>query len=765
VLDILRFYFDIKEGDREFLIKKKMEQKILGLDGKLKSVIPPFQSLLSLKVDDEAFSKLEPKEKRERTFEALRDLMIRMSQEKPLVLTIEDLHWTDKTSEEFLDYLTGWLGSTPILLLLLYRPEYTHPWGSKSYYTKIGLDQLGTDSSSELVKAILEEGEAAPELRQLILNRAAGNPLFMEEFTHTLLENGSIERRDEKYVLNRKAEDIQVPDTIQGIIAARMDRLEENLKRTMQVASVIGRDFAFRILQTITGMREELKSYLLNLQGLEFIYEKNLFPELEYIFKHALTQEVAYSSLLLKRRKEIHARIGKAIEELYAERLEEFYEMLAYHYSRSDSLEKACRYSRLSGKKAEGNYAHREACDFYKGALDLLNQLSETAENKKQKMELLYLMRTPLVLLGCPDGSLGLLQEGERLSKELGDERSLARFHSAMGMYYSLKGDPQLGMKYSEDAFKEARKNRDIELMVPLAFSLSFSYMSAGEYSKIVDMAPDVIDLIEKTEREYDSFSQGGNAYSQLCSYCGQAMGFLGTFDEGKTFLEKGLGNAIKMNNLIALGQVEMQYGHFYLAKGDWEPSKGHFEKGIKYSEEAKWIQGSAHSWSGRGYACAMLGDCETGKRHAEKGLEIHRESGVEAFLSLAHWLLGSIYLDLGDLKNGRSHAEEALRLSQKNSEKAIEGWSWLLLGTILGKTEAPEINKAEECILKGIEIGKELRIKPFYSLGHLYLGELYLNGGKEEKAIGNLKKAEGMFQEMGMDYWLGKVQEVLVAL
>ena len=158
-------------------------------------------------------------------------------------------------------------------------------------------------SSADLVSAILEGGEVATELRDLILNRSAGNPLFMEEFTHTLLENGSIERKNKQFVLSRKIDDIQVPETIQGIIAARIDRLEENLKRTMQVASVIGRDFAFRILQTITGMRKELKSYLLNLQGLELIYEKSLFPELEYIFKHALIQEVAYNSLLLQKKK------------------------------------------------------------------------------------------------------------------------------------------------------------------------------------------------------------------------------------------------------------------------------------------------------------------------------------------------------------------------------------------------------------------------------------------------------------------------------
>jgi predicted ATPase len=170
-----------------------------------------------------------------------------------------------------LDYLIGWLANARILLILLHRPEYNHQWGSKSYFKRIGLTQLTLKSSAELAQAILEGGEVAPELRDLILNRAGGNPLFMEELTHTLLENGSIQIRDNQYVLAQSPSDLQVPDTVQGIIAARMDRLEENLKRIMQVASVIGREFAFRILQSISGMRQELKAHLFNLQGLEFI--------------------------------------------------------------------------------------------------------------------------------------------------------------------------------------------------------------------------------------------------------------------------------------------------------------------------------------------------------------------------------------------------------------------------------------------------------------------------------------------------------------
>jgi predicted ATPase len=207
------------------------------------------------------------------------------------------------------------------------------------------------------VQAILKGGEVSPEIREFILNRTSGNPLYMEELTHSLLENGSIQRENNHYVLRGKSSEIQIPDTIQGIIAARMDRLEDNIKRTMQVASVIGRDFAFRILQRITGLREELNAYLFNLQGLEFIYEKSLFPELEYIFKHALTQEVAYNSLLQKRRKEIHGRIGEAIEQIYAERLEEFFEMLAYHFEQGEIWEKALEYTLKAAEHAMKLYA------------------------------------------------------------------------------------------------------------------------------------------------------------------------------------------------------------------------------------------------------------------------------------------------------------------------------------------------------------------------------------------------------------------------
>jgi tetratricopeptide (TPR) repeat protein len=278
-------------------------------------------------------------------------------------------------------------------------------------------------------------------------------------------------------------------------------------------------------------------------------------------------------------------------------------------------------------------------------------------------------------------------------------------------------------------------------------------------------MAPVVIDLIEKAGMETDFVSLAETPYASLCSYCGQSMGYLGAFDEGKSFLEKALRNASAMNDPIALGFVEMQYGYFCLARGDWASAKDHFEKGINYSEEASFALVSAMSWCSLGYVCSMLGDPEIGKRHSEKGLKIHRDSGSEMYLSLAHNQLGRIHLERGDLKNAQRLAEEGLRLSQKNNEKAIQGWSHLLIGTILSKTEPLKIDKAEGYFLKGIEIYRDLRMKAYYPIGYLYLGQLYLNAGEKEKAIDNLKKAEEMFQEMGMDYWLGKAQEVLATL
>jgi predicted ATPase len=556
-----------------------------------------------------------------------------------------------------------------------------------------------------------------------------------------------------------------VPDTIQGIIAARMDRLEDNLKRTMQVASVVGRDFAFRILDAITEMRQELKSYLLNLQGLEFIYEKRLFPELEYVFKHALTQEVAYNSLLQKRRTEIHQKIGQAIEELWPDRLEEFYETLAYHYSKSENFEKACQYLKLSGSKATKNYSNWEAFRFFKDAIDVLTRMSETEETKKEQVEVRLLMAGPMFHLGFPEDSHEILQAGETLSKELGDKKGLALILSLIGLYYAFKGGDLLqAIKYSEDSFREAEKINDIDLMAPVGAELVVLYFWMGEYVKVNDVASKVIALLEKTQKQAEFFGRPYNVYSLLHAEHAACSWRLGNFEEGKALFEKGHAFALKIKDLFSLGVLELHNGWNFNYKGDAKTAIEHFQNCFQYCEEGQIVMLVHVAWLGLGWAYWLMGELETARKHMEKGLKIQIDAGVPYDLGLFYAISGMVDLDFGDLKKAQHRAEEAIKISQKNHQHG-EGWAWILLGRTLGKADPPQTYQAEECILKGIKIDEELKIKTYYAPGYYFLGELYADTGQKDKALETLKKAEKLFREMGMDYWLVKTREVLERL
>jgi class 3 adenylate cyclase len=764
-LDILRSYFGIREGEREAIIKKRMAERLVKLEKKLKGILPPLQDLLSLKVENEGYLKLEPKVRRERVFEALRDLFLRESQERPLIMAVEDLHWIDKTSEEFLDYFIGWLANAKVLLVLLYRPEFTHRWGNKSYFNRIGLDELTLQSSAELVKAILEEGEAAPELRDLILNRAAGNPLFMEELTHALLENGTIEKKDKQYILTRTSSDLQVPDTIQGIIAARLDRLEENLKRIMQVASVIGREFAFRILQAISDMHEELKSSLLNLQGLEFIYEKSLFPELEYIFKHALTQEVAYNSLLLKRRKEIHEKIGRAIEELYPERHEEFYEVFAHHYSRSDNLEKALQYLRLSAEKAARNNSLQEAIGFHKESLVTLGRMPETDLAKKEKLRVILSMAPILRQLSYPEDASGILQEGEKLSKDLEDKRGLAAIYSHLALYYSFKGENAPASSYLELSLSEEGNASEIDALGPYYFSLLVSSYFEGNFLKIMDFAPSIIRMLEESHRESEDFGMPAILYVGLHGLYGASLGLIGDFERGEELCKKGVAFACEVGHLFSIGVAEMCYGSLLGVSERGEEAEGHLYKSIESYERAQGKIWVPVIWALIGLVRLRMEDFPKAKECFERSLEMQAASGLQTYLSFEHFCLSLLHDNAGDFRKAFLHAEKAVDLARKNKERPFEGMSLVQMGWTEWKSQSCDLIGAEQTMIEGIRILMELEAKPYAAQGYLALGKLYSAGGQREKALQNLKKAEKMLREMGMNYSLAQARELIMNL
>jgi predicted ATPase len=380
IIDLVKHNFQVEEGDDDTTISAKIERGMEALGAELQPAIPHIKYLLSVPPGDDAVLSMDAQQRRLKLFEALRAMMLRGGQRRPLVLVVEDLHWIDKTSEEVLLHLADSILAARVLLLVTYRPGYENPFGERTYTTRIGLRTLSDHDSLRLAAGMLAMSEFPPELRDLIVRKAEGNPFFLEEMLKSLVEVGALRQRDSRYVLTKPLSEIYVPDTIQDVIMARIDRLEEAPKRALQLASVIGREFTVRLLERISDVQAQLDRFLQDLKVLEFIYERSFYPELAYMFKHALTHDVAYNSLLVQRRKALHRLIAMAIEALYAERLPESYEMLAYHYERGEVWKKALEYLVKAGQKAQQAYANQEALDHYNRALDMCERLGEAVE-------------------------------------------------------------------------------------------------------------------------------------------------------------------------------------------------------------------------------------------------------------------------------------------------------------------------------------------------------------------------------------------------
>jgi len=378
--DLLRGYFRIDDRDDTRTMRAKVTGTMLTLDRALEDAVPAVAWLLDALPPDDAFLTLDPALRRRRAIDGAKRMLLRESRIQPVLLLFEDLHWIDAETQAFLDGMVESLPTAPILLAVNYRPEYRHGWGNKTYYRQLRIDPLPPESADELLQALLGDDPSVRALKPLLIERTEGNPLFLEESVRTLVETRVFAGEPGAYRLNRSIDAIQMPATVQAILAARIDRLPPELKRLLQAASVIGKDVPVALLESIVEMGgDELRGALATLQTAEFLYETRLFPDLEYTFKHALTHEIAYAGVLQDRKRALHAALVAALEHLHADRLIEQVEVLAHHATRGGLTDKAVRYLCLAGERAAGRSANREAAEFFQAALGVLAGLPETA--------------------------------------------------------------------------------------------------------------------------------------------------------------------------------------------------------------------------------------------------------------------------------------------------------------------------------------------------------------------------------------------------
>jgi tetratricopeptide (TPR) repeat protein len=397
VVDLLKTYFRIADRDDERTRREKITGKVLALDRALEDTLPHLFALLGIPAGDAGLDGMDPAIRRRRTREAVKSLIVRESLNQPLILIFEDLHWVDAESEALLQLVADSIGTAQILMMVNYRPEYRHSWGNKTYYTQMRLDPLGPDNAAELLTAMIGDGSALAPLKTTIIERTQGNPFFMEEMVQVLFDDGVLVR-DGEVSIAKPLTSIAIPSTVKGILAARIDKLAPADKDLLQSLAVIGKEFPIGLVRRVVGKTDdELAPMLSNLQASEFIYEQPAFPENEYTFKHALTQEVAYDSVLMQRRRVIHERAATALEEMFASTLDDHVAELAHHYGRSANATKAIEYLSRAAEQAGARSAYNDAIGYAHEGLRLIATMPESRERDQRELKL-QMMMGPLIV-------------------------------------------------------------------------------------------------------------------------------------------------------------------------------------------------------------------------------------------------------------------------------------------------------------------------------------------------------------------------------
>jgi hypothetical protein len=453
VIDLLKTYFRIEPRDDARTITEKVGGKVLMLDRTLEDTILAVLALLDTLPEDSPFRALEPPDRRRRTLQAIKALLLRESRVQPLVLVFEDLHWIDGETQAILDSLLDSLPAVPILLLVNYRPEYQHAWGSRTHYRQLRIDPLGGESADELLRALLGADRSLDALKRLLLERTQGNPFFLEESVRGLLEVGALGGERGGHRLSHPVTALQVPASVQALLASRIDRLSAEDKQLLETASAIGKDVPYPLLAAVAGEEEAtLQQRLGRLQGAEFLYETRLFPEAEYTFKHALTHEVAYAGLVLERRRAVHARIVEAIERVHTGRLEEQIEALAHHTFRAEQWGPATRLLRQAGDRARERWANREAVSLYEQALVALSHLPESRDRAREALEIRRGLRAALIPLADYRPLLPHLEAMHADAALLGNERWFALLMAWRSEYLRAGGEPAAAATAGERA-------------------------------------------------------------------------------------------------------------------------------------------------------------------------------------------------------------------------------------------------------------------------------------------------------------------------
>jgi class 3 adenylate cyclase/tetratricopeptide (TPR) repeat protein len=739
LLHMLRNEWGIGEGDGPPVVTAKISQGLGRTDLDPGEALPYLLRLLDVRQGTEALAELSPQALQARTFAVLRQILFHAGRGGLVLLEIEDLHWVDKTSEDFLASVIEGITALPLLLVLTYRSGYQPRWMEKSYATQIGLRRLNPRDSRIVVDAVLRQAQLPEDLAQTVLDKAEGNPFFLEELTRSLLERQSVG-------------DVSVPDTIQGVLMARIDRLPEEHKRLLQNASVLGREFGLDLLQGIWDQSTPLTPLLADLKRWEFLYEA---PESAHagrpacFFKHALTQEAVYQSLLTGRRQSLHGATVRALEELYADHLQDAYGSLAYHAPRADEPEKAVEYLSLFAEKAALSYAHAEAAKALTEALELAARLPEEQRDRRILELVLQLAGSLLPLARFPEKLELLRQHGERVER-LADPAVAGRYNFWLAHTHSYMGNQDEAAHYARLAIAEAHQCGDEATEGKAFYVLTRDAFWAGRFAQGIEDGLRAVALLDHSgERWWAGQAHGVAGFHHYV---------LGQFDAALESMER----AHEIWKALADPRLDPSWstGYFYASLGDWERGIAECKGGLARAQDPL---NTLASQGFLGYAYLEKGDFPNAVETLADSVGRLRGTGMQQLLGWFSAYLGEACLGLGRIKEAREAALEAVATTQE-----VKFWYGIAIAQrAVGRIAAAagDSSEAVERLEKALEGFLTLEVPFEVARTRLDLAALAHARGDKKKACEQLRQARAVFLSLKVPGYAEQAQALAARL
>ena len=751
VIDLLKVYCGIQERDDQQVIRERVAGKLRALDRALEELLTPLLALLDVPVADGEWEALDRGQRRRRTLDAIRQLLIRQSQMQPLLLVFEDLHWIDSETQALLDGLVESLPTTRVLLLVTYRPDYEHAWGRTSHYLQVRIDPLSPASAETLLDALLGEDRTLQPLKQLLIEQTEGNAFFLEEGVRTLVETRVLVGERGAYRMPKPPGTLRIPATAQAIVDARIDRLPPEHKRVLQAASVVGKNVPLSLLQPIVDVSPEtLRRTLTDLQAAEFLYETSLFPDVEYTFKHALTHDVAYVGMLHDRRRQLHARIVETIERQYPDRLTEHVERLAHHAVRAEVWDKAAAYLRTTGTKAFAQSAHRVAAGQFEQALTALGHLPRSRETIESMIDAKLALRNTLLSVGEVARVVQHLRDAAALCDEIGDGGRAGWISAYMSTALWSMGRYTDAAETTRHTQRLASEIGDRQLAVYSDMALTLICHSLGRYADGVVAGSRAADALSG-DRLLERFNIPSLPSVAARTWLVSCLAEMGQFARAAPLAREALEVARRVGEPWTLVNAYLGLGSLHIREGEIGAARAPLDEGLEICRRF-----NVDVWFGpialmRGHVATMEGRLDDALVFLSRGLEQINASGVRFYHSLGVIWMAEARLRAGDVDEARRLAAEALQDCEQFGERGNEAYALRLFGDVVWREAQQEDAGADSWYRRAAALAELLGMRPLVAQCHQSLGRWAGERDKPVIAVEHLSAAATQFSQLGM--------------